>query len=302
MRSDLHQHLWTSGLWDVLAARRDAPRLRRDGEGWVLELAGEPPFALGRAPQDPDRRAASVAADGLDLAAVALSSALGVEHLPPDEARAVIDAWDRDADALPGRLTAWGAIALRDAQPADVDALLDRGRIGLCLPADALGSPALLDALGPVLERLADRDAPLFVHPGPAAPGSFLAPLTDYVAGLTTAWHAWALHGRAAHPRLRVLFAALAGLAPLHAERLAARGHAAAARAALADTQSFYDTSSYGPIAIDALAGATGPATLVHGSDRPYADPRLPDPPLRRAVLEDNPSALLRGRPAAVAA
>jgi predicted TIM-barrel fold metal-dependent hydrolase len=121
-------------------------------------------------------------------------------------------------------------------------------------------------------------------------------PLTDYVAALNTAWHAFVLHGRRRHPRLRVLFAALAGLAPLHAERLAARGYASDARAALADDRIFYDTSSYGPRAIDALVQAVGPGALVHGSDWPYAEPRLPEAPLRTALLQANPAALLRGR------
>jgi hypothetical protein len=40
----------------------------------------------------------------------------------------------------------------------------------------------------------------------------------------------------------------------------------------------------------------------VHGSDWPYAEARLPAPPLRAAVLQANPAALVRGRPAAVAA
>lgn len=302
VRTDLHQHLWTAGLWDALAARSAPPRLRRDGEGWLLELLGEPPFRLGAGPDDSDRRAAQLAAEGLDVAAVALSTALGIEHLPPDEARAIVAAWHADADELPARLSAWGALALTDADPAEVDALLDRGRIGLCLPANALATPALLDDLGPVLARLEARNAPLFVHPGPAAPGSFLPPLTDYVASLNAAWHAFALHGRRSHPTLRVLFAALAGLAPLHVERLAARGHAAGARAALADDRLFYDTSSYGPLAIDQVARVADPGSLVHGSDWPYADPRLPHAPLTRALLEANPAALLRGRPAAVAA
>lgn len=296
MRLDLHQHLWTEGLWEALARRSAPPRLRRDAQGWLLELLGEPPFRLGPGPHDPETRGAAVAADGIDVAAVALSSALGVEHLPADEAREIVAAWDEDADAFPARLVAWGSVALADAQPSDIDALLDRGRIGLVLPANALGSPHQVEDLGPLLARLELRGAPLFVHPGPAAPGSLLPPLTDYVAAMNGAWHAWVLHGRARHPRLRVLFAALAGLAPLHAERLAARGHAAEARAALADPRLFYDTSSYGPLAIDAVVRAAGPDALVHGSDWPYAEPRLPDAPLRTALLQANPAALLRGR------
>jgi hypothetical protein len=85
------------------------------------------------------------------------------------------------------------------------------------------------------------------------------------VAGLHAAWHAFAAWGRVSHPRLRVVFAALAGLAPLHRERTVLRGgpHAAA------DPLVFYDTSSYGPRALQAMAAAVGPAQLVNGSDAP---------------------------------
>ena len=46
---------------------------------------------------------------------------------------------------------------------------------------------------------------------------------------MQAAWHAFAVWGRPAHPRLRVCFAMLAGLAPLHRERLVARGGARSA-------------------------------------------------------------------------
>ena len=48
--------------------------------------------------------------------------------------------------------------------------------------------------------------------------------MTYYVTQMSAAWHAFAAGGRARHPGLRVVFAMLAGLGPLHAERLAARG------------------------------------------------------------------------------
>jgi hypothetical protein len=85
-----------------------------------------------------------------------------------------------------------------------------------------------------------------------------------------------------------VLFAALAGLAPLHAERLAARGGPAGAAR---DAQLFYDTSSYGPRALAAMRVAVGADALVHGSDRPYAEP----PPSTRREATVNAARLLTG-------
>lgn len=301
-RIDVHQHLWTEGLYTALARRDAPPRLRARDGGWWLELAGEAPYALPAEPHDAERRVAVLGDLGVDTAVVALSSALGVEHLPADEARALIAAWDEDADGLPGALPAWGSLPLADAEPADVDAALDRGRVGIVLPADALATPGAVDRAGPLLERLAERGAPLFVHPGAAPAGAWQPAMTSYTASLAAAWHAWALHGRRAHPRLRVVFAALAGLGPLHAERLAVRVDPAAARTALDDPLTFFDTSSYGPVAIDATVRAVGRDRMVHGSDWPFAEPRPLDRLLRRAVVEDNPAALLRGRPAAVAA
>jgi predicted TIM-barrel fold metal-dependent hydrolase len=119
--------------------------------------------------------------------------------------------------------------------------------------------------------------------------------LTSYVAGMQAAWHAFAVWGRAQHPRLRVCFAMLAGLAPLHRERLAARGGTPAA-----DPGVFVDTSSYGPRAIDAVIRELGVDRLVHGSDVPVI-PAASDAGLgaavRTAVRERNPARLLSPRP-----
>ena len=45
---DIHQHLWTEPLLGALSARRERPRLRRDGLRWRLEVDGEPPSFLER--------------------------------------------------------------------------------------------------------------------------------------------------------------------------------------------------------------------------------------------------------------
>jgi hypothetical protein len=77
---------------------------------------------------------------------------------------------------------------------------------------------------------------------------------------------------RTAHPTLRVVFAAGAGLAPVHHERYAARGGTTGAL----DPLVHVDTSSYGPQGLDALVRVLGIDALVLGSDRPYAAPVTP--------------------------
>jgi hypothetical protein len=87
----------------------------------------------------------------------------------------------------------------------------------------------------------------------------------------------------------------LAGLAPLHRERLLARGGSP-----VSDPDVFLDTSSYGPRAVDAVLREVGVDRLVHGSDRPViaaADLGLGDA-VEVALRERNPARLLGGRAA----
>lgn len=305
-RTDVHQHAWPEPLVDALRARSAAPRIVGD----TLLLDGEPDFEVTpdqgvRAPLA--ERRATDAADGVDRALLSLSSPLGVETLPPDEAAPLLDAWhglavgpeaalDVDAHGL------WAAVNL--VEP-DLDALRDHlavpGVVGLQVPATALLDPAALERLAPVLAVVEDADRPVLVHPGPAAaaggsdlPGWWPA-LTSYTAQLTAAWFAWHVAGRALLPDLRVCFVALAGLAPLHHERLAARGGAFGA----VDPGVFYDTSSYGPRAVDAVVRVVGVDPVVHGSDRPYALPRDPclGEAFTHALFVSNPQQLLHGGP-----
>ena len=277
MRLDVHQHLYAEPLVDVLATREHPPRIRSLDGRLVLELSGEPASAI--AIDDVAARADAVAASAVDRAIVALSSALGVELLPVDEADAVISAYATTAASFPASLGAWGAVPLADPSPARVELLLDTGYVGLCLPSVAVASSRVLELLGPALERLEGRGAPLFVHPGPAVARERDLPhwwpaLTDYVDGLQRAWLTWmtAAYGRRAHPGLKVVFAALAGLAPLHADRLAARGGPRLDP----DARVFYETSSYGAPAIAAVADRVGARQIVYGSDIPVVEPSAP--------------------------
>ena len=122
---------------------------------------------------------------------------------------------------------------------------------------------------------------PLFVHPGPG-PGTRLQTptlseplwwraLTDYVTQMQSAWLTITALGRRHHPELTILFAMLAGCAPLQYERLGARG---GPPPDLRDPRTFYDTSSYGPDAVATISGLVGPEQLVYGSDRPVVEPR----------------------------
>ena len=295
MTADVHQHLWPPGLIAQLRARRTPPRIR----GWTLELHGEPDHVVEPALHDPQLRAAEARADGLDLAIVSLSSPLGIEFLAANEGAELLGAFHDGALSLPAPFRAWASASLTNIDPAGLARQLERGFVGLQLPAIALLDDRGYDRVAPLLEVLEERTRPLFVHPGPtsmtrldtrSAPGWWPA-VVDYVQQMHAAWYAFRALGRPRYPRLRICFAMLAGLAPLHAERFLAR---TGERTAL-DERIFLDVSSYGPRAIDAIVRVLGIDVLVNGSDRPYAqpvDPGLGDA-ARFAVCSANPFRLL---------
>lgn len=279
MRFDLHQHLWPDPFLAALRERRRPPRM----DGWTLEL-GDAAFAIDPAAHDAGQRAA----EGPDVIAIAVSAALGIDRLPASEAAELGAAWHEGALALGGPFAVWAT----GRDPDALRAALDRGAIGLELAADALAAPGALDALAPLLDTLGDR--PLLVHPGPFADPSradWWAPVVGYVAQLHAAWWAWVDGGRERFPRLPVLFAALAGLGPLHGERFRARG----GQGRPVDPLTFVETSTYGTKGVDAIVRELGIDVVCRGSDAPYATPAplAFDAAALHAIESANPRRLL---------
>lgn len=298
MRVDLHQHLWPEALVEALRQRQRPPRL----VGWCLELAGEPAYDVRAADHDVAGRRDLAQTDGADLVLVSLSSPLGIEHLPVNQAAPLLAAWHEGVATLDEPFGAWAAASVVELDPLALAGQLERGCVGLQLPATALADPGAVERMGPLLAALEAADRPLLVHPGPAAAGppvpAWWPALVPYVSQQHAAWYAWHVAGRRNHPDLRVCFVALAGLAPLHHERLVARG----GRFGQVDPLVFFEASSYGTRGIDAMLRVVGVDAIVHGSDRPYAEP--PDPELGDAVAYAlrvrNPARLLTGSAAAV--
>jgi hypothetical protein len=292
MTIDLHQHVWPAPFLGALRARRRAPRL----DGWTLELPGERPYAVDPADHDVDARATLAIDEGLDVACVMPSASLGIDRLPAPEADALTAAWLEGALALPAPFRAWAGAGLEDPDPDALQVALDRGAVGLELAADALAAPEGLDRVAPLLDVLERADRALLVHPGP--PGADVSrrpawwtPVVPYVSQLHAAWWAWADGGRERFPRLRICFAALAGLGPLHGERQRARG----GRDRAVDPLTFVETSSYGVRAVDAVLRVLGVDVVCLGSDRPYAQPVAVglDPSASHALGTRNPERLL---------
>lgn len=275
-RIDVHQHLWPASLIEALRARRRPPMLR----GWTLRLDGEPPYQVQSIDHDVKARQVRQAlADGEQLALVSLSSPLGLEDLPAPEAAALLDSWHAGAGALPG-FGAWAAVGRHEPDLPGLTKLLDDGFVGLQIPAPWLSTPDRLERLAPLLAVCEQADRPVLIHPGPATGGQLSGErpeelpgwwpaVVDYPSQLSAAWWSWHACGRSLLPTLRIGFVAGAGLAPLHHERLQARG----GRLGPVDPGVFVETSSYGPQAVDALIRVLGIDAVIRGSDRPYAEP-----------------------------
>ncbi|GAA0382797.1 hypothetical protein Acor_57640 [Acrocarpospora corrugata] len=289
MGVDVHQHIWPSSFIDALRARTEPPYL----DGWTLLLDVEPPYQVNPDDHDVDLRVKRNAA--LDLALVSLSSPLGIEHLPPAEAWPLIDAFHTGAAALPPPFLAWASAPVTDIDSVRLARTLDAGFAGLQLPATAIADEAGLTNVAPLLDELAARGLPLFVHPGPAtSPGTpaWWPAVVPYVQQMHASWYAFQAFGRPRHPDLKVCFSLLAGLAPLHSERQINRGGSGRG---LVDSGVFVETSSYGPRAIDAVIRELGIDVVVNGSDLPYAESASLDfgDAARHAIQVANPARLL---------
>ncbi len=297
--TDIHAHLWPEEFLSALGRRRLPPRLRRQGGTWIVDVPGEAPALLHHRQHDPSVRAAGVRAAGLEAVVIAPSSPLGSEALPTWQAERLLTSYHDGLRKLGKPFRAWAAAGLHDPRPEDLVARLDEGFVGLSLPTGALVDTRGLDRVAPLLDVLTRRGAPLFVHPGPAPWTSrrgdpdpklpaWWPALTSYISEMHAAWLTWVTFGRREHPQLRVCFALLAGLAPLHHERLAHRG----GPALQPDALTFYETSSYDAPTVRFFAGVVGQGAVVYGSDHPV----LPlDPDLRHPeqISTINPARLL---------
>ncbi len=264
--------------------------------GWTLHTAGEAPFEVRPTDHDPAHR--DTLDPGTDLVLLSLSTPLGIEALPPDEAQPLLDAWHAGLPDLPARFAGWAAVSETEPDLDGLAGLFTSRFVGVQVSAATLATPDAVAAAGPLLRRCEELNRPVLVHPGSVAARATSVPkwwaaVVDYSAQLQAAWWAWHVAGRRLLPSLRMCFVAGAGLAALQHERFTARGGGRF----VVDDGAFVDTSSHGRQAVDALTRVLGIDVIVLGSDRPYAEPG--DAHLGaaadHAVRVVNPYRLLRG-------
>jgi 6-methylsalicylate decarboxylase len=281
----VHRHVWPEQLLDELRRRDEPPYLRE----WTLTLHD------GVYPVEPDaygpvRLLEELDDSGIDIAVVSCPPTLGVELIAGDEAEVLVDAYNtgirETVAATGGRLRAFAMGRVED------------GFAGVTVPAEALLD---LDALGPLLDDLERRGGVLFVHPGIASGRNrpvWWPAVVDYTAQMQAAYAAWLADGVDRWPKLRVLFAILAGGGPIQLERLRSRGFDV--KRALGPTI-YFDTASYGRRALELCLATYGGDRLVFGSDGPVLDPSISLEPVRSfgqavadALCRDNPRELFK--------
>lgn len=275
---DFHQHLWPPKLIEALRRRRTPPRISGD----LLQLpSGEYPAEVGA--HDLEARIRVLDVDGIDVGVVSCPPTLELdEELIETYHEGILET----VAGSGGRLVALASGVVRD------------GFVGTCVAAGDLDD---LDGLAPILDELVATSRPLFVHPAasptPTGGPPWWAPVVGYTAQMQAAYAQWLAFGAARWPHLRIVFAMLAGGAPVQIERLASRG--VDTRTILHDNV-YLDASSYASRALELAFATYGVGQIVYGSDRPVVDGgatlrsiRGFGQALADAVCRDNPARIL---------
>lgn len=265
---DVHQHLWPAPFLAALRAR-DAPPFLRDGELVTPEGA----FALDTRTHDPETRLALLDRDQIDVAVLSLQPSLGIEALPAGERDHLEETW-------------MAGILDLVAQSGGRFQALAPWRVAAGFAGTSLGASALVRGGrgADALEAASAGTTLVFVHPeaeGPVPDGrpDWWNWTAGYTGQMQHAYLAWLGGVREAHPSVRIVFAMLAGGAPIHHERLIHRG--IDVRESL-DPDTLFDTASYGRRAIELCIETFGVERVVYGSDTPVIDPA----PTLRAVRD----------------
>ena len=254
---DVHQHLWPPSFVEELSRRASIPFL----EGANLHLS-EGVYQIELRDHELATRLSLLDRAGIDTAVVSLQPTLGLESVEPGERERLEGVWEEGilglAAAAAGRI-----VPLAPGLPRE-------GFAGASIGADRLDE---LDALAPTLDALRGSGV-LFVHPvagrPPVGAPAWWPAVVDYTSQMQRAYLAWLAGAQERWPDVTVVFAILAGGAPVQHERLGSRG---VEPASLLHTNLYFDTASYGPRALRLCAESVGAAQLVFGTDAPVVDP-----------------------------
>ena len=282
---DLHQHLWPEQLIARLSERRRPPFL----SGSTLTTT-EGSFPVDLDENRLERRLAALDTAEIDVAVVSLQPTLGYEGLPPSERQPLVAAYDE------------GIAELVDASGGRIEAVsagqFEPGFAGVCL---APRSSSTRTVWGTSSIRSRRAAGFLFVHPDNGSPSpakpDWWAALTDYTASMQTA----VLPGSIAAPAGGRPSRSSSRCSPAAApSRWSGFALAASTPGRCPPYRRYFETSSYGRVALELCLATYGVDRLVHGSDFPVVDPTPTMNAIRafgkatfHAICDRNPQSLL---------
>ena len=169
---DSQTHWYPRILWDAYTARTEYPRCRRDGDGYLFELAPDRWFPIRPHFYELEQQLEIYEAAGID-AVISSSASFGdVDSLPVAQAKDVALALNElraEAEAEhPGRFFGLATIPWQDTDAAlEVleDAVTKLGLRGVLIHSNVAGSPIDSEHLRPVYARVAALGVPLCLHP-----------------------------------------------------------------------------------------------------------------------------------------
>jgi hypothetical protein len=248
---DVHQHFWPEPFVEALSRRTETPYLRDT----ALELAVEGTCAVDLRDHDLTRRLELLDRNDIDVAFISLAPTMEV------------DGHDELVEAFYAGMLEVASQSRGRLRPLAYGECKE-GFAGACVSA-----PALVAGVESLLAALEEAGQMLFVHPGPPAALPADAPawwpaLAEYTAQMQAAYLAWLARDAARHHGLPVVFAILAGGAPIQLERFGSRNIEVPPHPNV-----YFDVASYGRRALELCLASYGADQLVFGSDTPVLDP-----------------------------
>lgn len=169
---DSQTHWYPRILWDAYTARTEYPRCRRDGDGYLFELAPDQWFPIRPHFYDLDKQLEVYEAAGIDVVISSSGSFGDVDSLPVEQAKEVALALNElRAEAERehrGRFFGLATIPWQDTGAAlEVleDAVTRLGLRGVLIHSNVAGAPIDSEHLRPVYARVAALGVPLCLHP-----------------------------------------------------------------------------------------------------------------------------------------
>jgi aminocarboxymuconate-semialdehyde decarboxylase len=168
---DCQWHWYPRSFFEAQLGRRGYPRARRQDGGLFYEVAPGAALRIELQHTDLDLQLEAATAAGID-AVVSSPASIGVDGLPPEEARELAQLLNEEQSkaqrAYPGRFYGLATLPLHDADSAVAaldDAVLRLGLRALYLHSNVDGDPLDSDRLRPVYARAAALGLPIFLHP-----------------------------------------------------------------------------------------------------------------------------------------